>query len=208
MLSRDAVSLRPRSRGMNGYAAQGGQLLGANGRNNLGVRPHSSSMHYAQVKCKRLLHSAAIYALRMSTPNERLKAARKKHFSSAGEAADAMGVPRGTYAGHENGHRGFPASRAPAYARRFKVTEEWLLYGKGDGPAIDAEPSEDDLAEMVRVVIEDVVTVQTKISDLPRIVAPGLREQLERYRADRARPAQKAASSAPDKGAPPPSPTR
>ena len=45
-----------------------------------------------------------------------------------------MGVPVSTYIGHENGHRGFPAKRAPQYARKFKVSEEWLLYGKGDGP--------------------------------------------------------------------------
>lgn len=67
----------------------------------------------------------------MDTPNERLRAARLKLFASAAEAAKALGVPVGTYSGHENGHRGFPAKRAPLYARKFKVSEEWLLYGKG-----------------------------------------------------------------------------
>lgn len=43
-----------------------------------------------------------------------------------------MGIPPGTYAGHENGHRGFPARRAPEYARRFRTTPEWLLYGRSD----------------------------------------------------------------------------
>lgn len=69
----------------------------------------------------------------MDTPNERLRAARERAgFHTAKEAAQAMGVPVSTYIGHENGHRGFPAKRAPQYARKFKVSEEWLLYGKQD----------------------------------------------------------------------------
>ena len=140
-------------------------------------------MHSALLLGKCLLHSGRDYAKRMSSPNERLKQARSKFFRSAGEAADAMGVPRGTYAGHENGHRGFPASRAPQYAKKFKVTEEWLLYGHGAGEPVD--PSEDDLEQMIREVIEAELTISTKIADLPRIVAPALREQLERFRADR-----------------------
>jgi hypothetical protein len=39
---------------------------------------------------------------------------------------------------------------------------------------------------MIREAIEDVVTLDTRLSDLPRIVAPALHEQLERFRADRA----------------------
>ncbi len=165
-------------------------------------------MHNARQSCKRLLHSERDYALRMSSPNQRLKAARQQFFPSAGEAADALGVPRGTYAGHENGHRGFPAARAPAYARKFKVSEEWLLYGKGAAPDLDAPPSEEELEAMVRTALDAGVNMQTRLSDLPRIVAPVLREQLELRRADRAAAPIADAATVPGKGAQSPAPTK
>lgn len=102
-------------------------------------------MQYASQQRKRLLHYEADYALRMSTPNQRLRDARAKAgFETAVEAADALGVARSTYIGHENGSRGFPASRAPLYARRFKVTEQWLLYGKDAGESA-SEPNEEPI---------------------------------------------------------------
>lgn len=71
----------------------------------------------------------------MTTPNQRLREARKNAgYDTASEAAEALSIPVPTYIQHENGGRGFPASRAPLYARKFKVTEQWLLYGKGAGP--------------------------------------------------------------------------
>jgi SOS-response transcriptional repressor LexA len=96
-------------------------------------------MQNALQECKRLLHYSTPYALCMTSSSERLRFARERAgFKTAVEAADALGVARSTYIGHENGHRGFPASRAPQYARKFKVSEEWLLYGKGDSqPLID-----------------------------------------------------------------------
>jgi phage repressor protein C with HTH and peptisase S24 domain len=67
----------------------------------------------------------------MSQTAERLKQARvKSGYSSAKAAAEAMGVPVATYIQHENGVRGIPAGRAERYARFFRVTPEWLLYGK------------------------------------------------------------------------------
>lgn len=93
---------------------------------------HPGIMQYALRDGKRLLRHSRGYALCMMTPNQRLREARKKAgFASAVEAADALGIKRSTYIGHENGHRGFPATRAPAYARKFKVSPEWLLYGTG-----------------------------------------------------------------------------
>ena len=69
----------------------------------------------------------------MDTPHERLRAARKQAgFSSASEAAQALGIPVGTYLGHENGSRAFDVEAAKKYSRRFKVTLTWLL--TGDGP--------------------------------------------------------------------------
>src|SRR5690606_10680712 len=94
---------------------------------------HRSIMHIASQESKRLLHYGSHYAFCMSTPNQRLRQAREAAgFQTAKEAAEAMGIPVSTYIGHENGHRGFPAQRAPQYARKFKVSEEWLLYGKGE----------------------------------------------------------------------------
>jgi len=68
--------------------------------------------------------------------HERLVAARKQAgFESAAEAAAAVGVPYGTYSGHENGSSGFRADKGELYARRFKVRFEWLM--RGTGPMVD-----------------------------------------------------------------------
>lgn len=76
----------------------------------------------------------------MSSAGERLKQAREKAgYTSAQMAATAMGVAPATYAQHENGLRGFPASRAERYGRFFRVAPEWLLYGS---KAVNAEPSD------------------------------------------------------------------
>lgn len=50
------------------------------------------------------------------------------------EAAEALSISANTYAQHENGTRGIPAVRAQRYARLFRTTPEWLLYGRGTGP--------------------------------------------------------------------------
>lgn len=143
-------------------------------------------MHFALSDCKRLLRYSFAYLGNMDSPNARLRWAREQHFATAVEAADALGVPRSTYIGHENGHRGFPAKRAPQYARKFKVSEEWLLYGKGAQPTIapDPVPSEEVLEQMVREAIETEVTVETRLADLPRILGSNLREQLKLFEAD------------------------
>lgn len=60
---------------------------------------------------------------------ERLRVARvNAGFETAADAARAMDIPYGTYAGHENGHRGL-RSRIEDYGRRFGVTADWLLTG-------------------------------------------------------------------------------
>lgn len=71
----------------------------------------------------------------MSDPSDRLRIARlRAGYATAKEAAEALGVPVPTYLGHENGSRGFPAKKAFTYARKFKVREQWLLYGVGPAP--------------------------------------------------------------------------
>lgn len=118
---------------------------------------------------------------------DRLRAAREAAgFSSAKEAAEAMDVPVASYIQHENGTRGFKADRAAQYARRFRTTPEWLLLGRGTSPVQSQEPSAADLEQMIREALEEVVTLDTRLADLPHIVAPSLHEQLERFRADRA----------------------
>ncbi|WP_375175578.1 helix-turn-helix transcriptional regulator [Pseudooceanicola sp.] len=66
----------------------------------------------------------------MSEPHDRLKAARSRAgYRTARDAAERLSVAYATYAGHENGSRTFNAEAAQAYAKAFKVTPEWLLYG-------------------------------------------------------------------------------
>lgn len=68
----------------------------------------------------------------MTTPHERLKAARAAAgYAGATEAARAMGRSAPTYLAHENGSRGFPHAAAD-YARFFAVDLDWLMTGRGD----------------------------------------------------------------------------
>jgi SOS-response transcriptional repressor LexA len=68
------------------------------------------------------------------TVSERLIAARKAAgFETAKEAAVAMGIPYGTYSGHELGTRGIPR-KMDVYARKFNVSLDWLARGVGPGP--------------------------------------------------------------------------
>lgn len=65
---------------------------------------------------------------------DRLKRAREgAGYVSAKLAAESMGVSVPTYIQHENGTRNFPADRAQRYARFFRTTPEWLLYGREIG---------------------------------------------------------------------------
>lgn len=62
--------------------------------------------------------------------HDRLKQAREAAgFSSGRQAAKALSVAPATYTSHENGERGIPKDRLEQYARRFKVTPEWLMFG-------------------------------------------------------------------------------
>lgn len=67
----------------------------------------------------------------MEPPASRLRKLRiQAGYDSATEAANAIGVPPGTYLGHENGTT--PITRqAQRYAKFFRVSLDWLLTGKG-----------------------------------------------------------------------------
>lgn len=87
--------------------------------------------------------------------NERLKAARKQAgYSSASEAANALGISIGTYAGHENGNRAFDVETAKRYAKFFKVPLTWLLTGEGPMKTIMRE-EETRLSGPVRPLIDN-----------------------------------------------------
>jgi len=69
----------------------------------------------------------------MTSPSNRLRQARiAAGFPDATTAAQSLGVPAPTYISHENGSRGFRADSANKYARRFRVSAAWLLYGRED----------------------------------------------------------------------------
>lgn len=64
-------------------------------------------------------------------PYERLRDARiEAGFKSATKAAERLGVTITTYRTHENGQNGIPPDRAEQYAKLFKTTPEWILYGR------------------------------------------------------------------------------
>jgi hypothetical protein len=86
----------------------------------------------------------------MNDPAARLRIARlRAGFETAKQAAEALGFPVSTYLGHENGSRGISAKKAEIYARKYKVREQWLLYGVGAGPGTDQT---DHTAEIVDIV--------------------------------------------------------
>lgn len=86
----------------------------------------------------------------MSDPAERLRIARlRAGYETGKDAAIALGVKVSTYLGHENGSRGITAKKAEHYARRFKVPEQWLLYGVGPGPGSETNG---ETAEVINLI--------------------------------------------------------
>lgn len=72
-------------------------------------------------------------------PHERLAWARlNAGYSTASDAARALGILVPTYSGHENGQRGFKRS-AKRYADFFDVSLDWLL-GNKEQPQLRNEP--------------------------------------------------------------------
>ncbi len=65
--------------------------------------------------------------------HDRLKKARiDAGFRSAAAAAERVGVPYGTYSGHENGGRGIKDDELKLYAKAFKASLAWLATGEGE----------------------------------------------------------------------------
>jgi SOS-response transcriptional repressor LexA len=61
--------------------------------------------------------------------HDRLKEARRARFATAKAAASYMNVPQPTYAHHEAGTRKPKSDEVVRYAKTFRVTPEWLLFG-------------------------------------------------------------------------------
>jgi hypothetical protein len=76
------------------------------------------------------------------TRGDRLRIARERLFQSARLAAQAIGIAVSTYGAHERaedpGGRDYGPNEAKYYAKRFRVTPEWLLTGFGPGPTGEA----------------------------------------------------------------------
>lgn len=69
----------------------------------------------------------------MLEPHERLRIARQKAgYESAAEAARAFGWTVVSYTAHENGSRGLRPLLAQRYGLAFRVSDAWLLTGRGD----------------------------------------------------------------------------
>lgn len=150
ILGRYAVALRPRPDGVNGRPGQDRQSLRPDRFDNFMMASHSPVMHYAFSQRKRQMHNEVHYAWRMNGPEERLRIARiRAGFDTGKAAAEAMGVPVATYLGHENGSRGISAKRAGQYAKRFKVTEQWILYGVGPAPGSEQQG---ETAEIINLI--------------------------------------------------------
>lgn len=82
----------------------------------------------------------------------RLRKARENAgFATVAEAARSLGVNYQTYAGHENGNSGFKSPAAQLYSRKFKVSLDWLLTGRGEMRGQGVVPAE---VEVVGLPIE------------------------------------------------------
>jgi phage repressor protein C with HTH and peptisase S24 domain len=93
----------------------------------------------------------------MENAQERLKTARvRAGFETAADAAEYLGIATPTYTSHENGSRGITANKAAIYARAFKVSPEWLLYGRAGAAQRRQETSIPNPEPVAMVPVYDV----------------------------------------------------
>lgn len=94
---------------------------------------------------------------------DRLREARKRAgFASATEAARSLGIKYQTYAAHENGNRAVVRAAAQ-YARRYNVSLDWLLRGKGEpGNIAAANENSENLPEIKKPI--DQISVIGKVA--------------------------------------------
>lgn len=65
---------------------------------------------------------------------DRLRQAREAQGLSMDEARRAFGVAYSTYAAHENGTTPYTLPAAIDYAKRYRVSIDWLVHGGSEGP--------------------------------------------------------------------------
>lgn len=93
----------------------------------------------------------------MSEQANRLRSARiAAGFPSAASAAEFLGERAPTYSGHENGSRGIPPEKARKYARAFRVTPEWILFGRGGPSASTGSDAAPPIEQTALVPVYDV----------------------------------------------------
>jgi phage repressor protein C with HTH and peptisase S24 domain len=83
--------------------------------------------------------------------HERLKLARARKFKTAKAAAQRLGVPYGTYSGHEANTRGFD-EEIERYARAFQVRAAWLAFEEGPMEP-NGKPTTEQVAASVQVPV-------------------------------------------------------
>lgn len=88
--------------------------------------------------------------------SDRLRRARiEAGFQDGTEAARRFGWPAPTYLSHENGSRGVKGDRIRDYARAFRVSPEWLMFGGAEPPDSASPPAtlegQDDLVPIYNV---------------------------------------------------------
>ncbi|QGJ74716.1 helix-turn-helix domain-containing protein [Sinorhizobium meliloti] len=84
---------------------------------------------------------------------ERLRQAREAIGLSVEEASTAFGAAYSTYAAHENGTTAYPLSAAIEYAKRYRVSLDWLVHGGADGPRGKAEKGQTSEAALRSALI-------------------------------------------------------
>lgn len=131
--------------------------------------------------------------------NERLIAAREHaKFETARDAAEALGIPYPTYAGHENGSSGFRADKGELYARRFKVSFEWLMRGRG--PMIGAGTSPEETLKSALLAYGVDQGQLNRVMNIIRTFAPATEALPERIQSDdQSQPASHPHATAPSR---------
>lgn len=96
--------------------------------------------------------------------HERLQHARERAgYVTKADGARAAGVGVTTYVAHESGQNGFNEKLAMAYAKAFRVSPQWLMFGIGkpsDGPKEAAS---------VAIIDAPTTTVRDMPADIPLI---------------------------------------
>jgi phage repressor protein C with HTH and peptisase S24 domain len=98
------------------------------------------------------------------------------------DAARAFGWPLSTYWSNENGSRGFSDARQLEYATSFRVSIDWLAFGRGEMRGTRRRiPIEGYVTQLAKIqAIEDHIGTGSEVDDVE--MPPGSTEDLVAYR--------------------------